>query len=79
MMKNRIYISLAGILLFASSTYLSAGILNPDCTAKKALKSAELKAVTGVKGRCSASEAAKDTLGIDDKRHKKNKKHKKDE
>ena len=39
----------------------SAGVLDPDCTASKAAKSAAAKATVGVGGRCSPSEAAKDT------------------
>ena len=39
----------------------SAGILNPDCTAEKAAKSAAAKATVGIGGRCSPAEAAKDT------------------
>lgn len=49
----------------------SAGILNPDCTAEKAAKSAAAKATVGVGGRCSPAEAVKDTAkkatGIDGK------------
>jgi hypothetical protein len=39
----------------------SAGVLDPDCTATKAAKSAAAKATVGVGGRCSPAEAAKDT------------------
>ena len=39
----------------------SAGVLNPDCTAEKAAKSAAAKATVGIGGRCSPAEAAKDT------------------
>ena len=50
----------------------SAGVLNPDCTAEKAAKSATTKATVGVGGRCSPAEAAKDTAkkatGIDGKK-----------
>ena len=38
-----------------------AGIVDPDCTAEKAAKSAAAKATVGVGGRCSAGEAAKDS------------------
>lgn len=38
-----------------------AGVLDPDCTAEKAAKSAATKAAVGVGGRCSPAEAAKDT------------------
>jgi hypothetical protein len=37
------------------------GIVDPDCTAEKAAKSAAMKATVGVGGRCSPAEAAKDT------------------
>lgn len=50
----------------AASTALHAGVVNPDCDAKKAAKSAAMKSTVGVGGRCDAGEAAKDTLGIDD-------------
>jgi hypothetical protein len=49
----------------------SAGLLDPDCTAEKAAKSAATKATLGVGGRCSPAEAAKDAAkkatGIDGK------------
>jgi hypothetical protein len=51
-------IVLAAILYVPFS---SAGVLNPDCTAEKAAKSAAAKATVGVGGRCSPAEAAKDT------------------
>lgn len=44
-----------------------AGPLDPDCTAGKAAKSAAMKSTVGGGGRCKPGEAAKDTLGIDDK------------
>lgn len=44
-----------------------AGPLDPDCTAEKAAKSAAMKSTVGGGGRCKPGEAAKDTLGIDDK------------
>ncbi len=48
-----------------------AGVVDPDCTAEKAAKSAAMKATVGVGGRCSAAEAAKDTakdaVGIEEK------------
>ena len=47
------------------------GIVDPDCTAEKAAKSAAMKATVGVGGRCSPAEAAKDTardaVGIEEK------------
>jgi hypothetical protein len=54
----KIMIVLAAILYIPIT---SAGILNPDCTAEKAVKSAAAKATVGVGGRCSPAEAAKDT------------------
>jgi hypothetical protein len=48
-----------------------AGVVNPDCTAEKAAKSAAAKATVGVGGRCSPAETAKDTgkkvAGVEDK------------
>jgi hypothetical protein len=48
-----------------------AGVVNPDCTAEKAAKSAATKATVGVGGRCSPAEAAKDSskkaVGVEDK------------
>ena len=38
-----------------------ASVVNPDCTAEKAAKSAAAKATVGVGGRCSPAEAAKDS------------------
>ena len=52
------------IVVFATMTIVplaSAGVLDPDCTAEKAAKSAAAKATVGVGGRCSPAEAAKDT------------------
>ena len=52
------------IVVFATTMYVplaSAGLLDPDCTAEKAAKSAAAKATVGVGGRCSPAEAAKDT------------------
>ena len=45
-----------------------AGVLDPDCTAEKAAKSAAMKATIGVGGRCTAKEAASDSLHMDDKK-----------
>lgn len=75
-MKPKLGISLLSTILISWSTFSCAGILNPDCTAKKAVESAAMKAAIGVGGRCSAAEAAKDTLGIKDKKHKKKNKKK---
>lgn len=47
------------------------GIVDPDCTAEKAARSAAMKATVGVSGRCSPAEAAKDTardaVGVEEK------------
>jgi hypothetical protein len=55
--------------LIASSAF--AGVIDPDCTAEKAAKSAATKATVGVGGRCSAGEAAKDSgkkaVGVEEK------------
>ena len=57
------------ITLMASTAY--AGVVDPDCTAEKAAKSAATKATVGVGGRCSAGEAAKDSgkkaAGVEEK------------
>jgi len=52
------------VVILATMAYVplaSAGVLDPDCTAEKAAKSAAAKATVGVGGRCSPAEAAKDT------------------
>ena len=63
-------LSLIFALLFAS-THAIGGVVNPDCTAEKAVKSTAMKATVGVGGRCSAKEAASDTakksVGIEKK------------
>ena len=55
--------------LVASTAY--AGVVDPDCTAEKAAKSAATKATVGIGGRCSAGEAAKDSgkkaAGVEEK------------
>ena len=43
------------------STVAVSGIVDPECTAKKAGKSAAMKATVGVGGRCDMTEAANDT------------------
>jgi hypothetical protein len=55
--SGRIAPSLA--LAFIASTAM-AGVMDPDCTAEKAARSAATKATAGVGGRCSPAEAAKD-------------------
>jgi hypothetical protein len=60
-----------GLVLALAVTAVSAGPLDPDCTAEKAAKSAAAKATVGVGGRCDPKEAASDTAkkatNIDDK------------
>jgi hypothetical protein len=62
---------IVGALLAATAAVASAGPLDPDCTAEKAVKSAAAKATIGVGGRCDPKEAltdsAKDAVNIDDK------------
>ncbi|MEA3302543.1 MAG: hypothetical protein U9Q75_04605 [Pseudomonadota bacterium] len=60
-MKSSYSLLLLGAALSLSSAYSSAGIVDPDCTAEKAAKSAAAKSTVGVGGRCSPAEAAKDT------------------
>lgn len=53
------------IMLFAAVVYAPispAGLLDSNCTAKKAATSAVAKATVGVGGRCTPAKAAKDTL-----------------
>ncbi|MBS9865580.1 hypothetical protein J4H18_16735 [Vibrio alginolyticus] len=58
-MKKRNLILL--ILFFGSATSL-ASVMDPDCDAEKAAKTAATtKAVVGVGGRCTPKEALKDT------------------
>lgn len=47
---------------------VQAGVIDPDCTAEKAAKSAAMKATVGVGGRCDPKEAAADSMGLDDKK-----------
>ena len=58
-------------LSLMTSQQASADLLDPDCTVEKAAKSAASKAAIGIGGRCSPSEAARDTakraVGIEDK------------
>ena len=59
------------LALSIASGVATAGVLDPDCTAEKAAKSAAMKATVGVGGRCSPKEAAADSAkratGIEDK------------
>ena len=60
-----------GLVLAMMNAPATSGVLDPDCTAEKAAKSAAEKATVGVGGRCSPKEAAVDTTreaaGIEDK------------
>jgi len=60
-----------GLTLALISSAAVAGVVDPDCTAEKAAKSAAAKSTVGVGGRCSAGEAAKDSgkkaAGVEDK------------
>ncbi len=75
-MKYKIITLIITVSIISWSIVSSAGVLNPDCTAKKAAESAVMKATIGLRGRCTAAEAAKDSLGIKDK--KKHRKHDRD-
>ena len=70
-----------GLAMALVATAVSAGPLDPDCTAEKAAKSAAAKATVGVGGRCDPKEAvhdtAKDATNIGDK-DRKDKDEKKD-
>ena len=63
-----------GLAMALAVTAVSAGPLDPDCTAEKAAKSAAAKATVGVGGRCDPKEAmhdtAKDAVDIGDKDRK---------
>ena len=72
-MKYKIVTLIISVSIISWSMVSSAGVLNPNCTVKKAVESAAMKATIGVRGRCTAAEAAKDSLGIKDK--KKHRKH----
>ncbi len=74
-MKLNIIVVLLAASLSLASAGAAAGALKPDCSAKKAGKSAAMKATVGVGGRCSPADAAKDSAkgvaGIEDKgKHK---------
>ena len=49
----------------------NAGVVDPECTAKKAARSTAMKTTVGVSSRCTAKEAAGDTargaVGIEEK------------
>jgi hypothetical protein len=61
----------AGLSFTLITSTAFAGVVDPDCTAEKAAKSAAAKSTVGVGGRCSAGEAAKDTgkkaAGVEEK------------
>jgi hypothetical protein len=61
----------AGMTFTLAASTAFAGVVDPDCTAEKAAKSAATKATVGVGGRCSAGEAAKDSgkkaAGVEEK------------
>ena len=67
-MKSKLACLLASLVV---GSFAQAGVVNPDCTAEKAAKSAATKATVGVGGRCSPAEAAKDSakksVGIEEK------------
>ena len=73
-----------GLALALAVTVVTAGPLDPDCTAEKAAKSAAAKATVGVGGRCDPKEAMHDTakdatnIGDKDKKDQKDKDDKKD-
>ena len=62
---------LVALSLVLTSTVTTSGVIDPDCTATKAAKSAAMKATVGVSGRCSVAEAVTDTskraVGIEEK------------
>jgi hypothetical protein len=53
--------TIAGLAFTLVGSTVHAHVVDPDCTAEKAAKSAATKATVGVGGRCSAGEAAKDS------------------
>jgi hypothetical protein len=61
----------AALLTGMGATVAGAGVVDPDCTAGKATKSAAMKATVGVGGRCDFEEAATDTgkraAGVEEK------------
>ena len=73
-----------GLAMALAVTAVSAGPLDPDCTAEKAAKSAAAKATVGVGGRCDPKEAMHDTakdatgIGDNDRKDKEDKKDKND-
>ena len=60
-----------GLTLALHGSIAMGGVLDPDCTAEKAARSAATKATVGVGGRCSPKEAAADSargaVGIEEK------------
>lgn len=68
---KKIALSLLTCTILLQANFSLGGVVDPDCTAEKAAKSAAAKATVGVGGRCSPAEAAKDTgkkaVGVEDK------------
>jgi len=54
-------VAACGLTLAFITSAAVAGVVDADCTAEKAAKSAAAKSTVGVGGRCSAGEAAKDS------------------
>lgn len=52
------------LFIVVISVTAHAGVLNPECTVDKAVKSAVTNATVGIGGRCSLKEAATDTVKI---------------
>ncbi len=77
-MKKTLIIACAISFLFCWNTTAMAvpkpKPLDRDCTAAKAGKNTALKATVGVGGPCGPADAAKDTVGLDDKKAKKKEK-----
>ena len=82
-LRSRLGLAMAMAMALAV-TAVSAGPLDPDCTAEKAAKSAAAKATVGVGGRCDPKEAMHDTakdatgIGDNDRKDKEDKKDKND-
>jgi hypothetical protein len=69
--RQRLPVASAGLTFTLDVSTARAGVVDPDCTAEKAAKSAATKATVGVGGRCTAGEAAKDSgkkaAGVEEK------------
>jgi hypothetical protein len=77
MNRTKLSWTLGALLALAVAT-AGAGVLDPECTAEKAAKSAATKAAVGVGGRCDPKEAATDTAKDVANLDEKNDKDKKD-